>query len=387
MLPNLTSGSYTLTAQYYGYTLTPEFSNPVSVGPDRTGLNFGGRTTPIIAITQTPDDGWIEVAEGGGPDTYTVRFSSQPTHDILFAPSYNTNQLMISPTGITVNAANFDQSFLFTVWAVDDADLENTPDFQTVDHLVTTLDPGYANASNLSFDARIIDNETNRPPVANDDWEVTVEDLAISRNYLTNDFDLDGNWNGFIAFPWRPPSNGSYSISFPPNIIYTPNSNFYGVDNFTYRIYDNDGASDTATVWIVVQQDANQDLIADDPNSDTDGDQMPDIWELPNGLNPLIYNPDNDEDGDRAGNLHEYISGTDPLDPASLLQVVITRPHSSISWSSVVGRVYAVERSPHLITAPWTTIASNIPGSNTWITLNDTNTSERANYRIRVEIP
>jgi len=49
---------------------------------------------------------------------------------------------------------------------------------------------------------------------------------------------------------------------------------------------------------------------------DTDGDGMPDIWELQNGLDP--FDPDDanrDPDNDNLTNLDEYRYGTDPFDP------------------------------------------------------------------------
>ncbi|MEW6681846.1 MAG: HYR domain-containing protein [Nitrospirota bacterium] len=61
------------------------------------------------------------------------------------------------------------------------------------------------------------------------------------------------------------------------------------------------------------------------PPADTDGDGLPDGWEVQYGLNPLSPDSDGDgtpdgqedPDGDAFTNLEEYQGGSDPLDPSS----------------------------------------------------------------------
>ena len=52
-------------------------------------------------------------------------------------------------------------------------------------------------------------------------------------------------------------------------------------------------------------------------NSDTDGDKMPDGWEVQYGLNPLVDDASLDKDSDGYSNLQEYRGRSDPNDPNS----------------------------------------------------------------------
>jgi hypothetical protein len=52
-------------------------------------------------------------------------------------------------------------------------------------------------------------------------------------------------------------------------------------------------------------------------NADTDGDGMPDGWEVQHGLNPTVNDSSADADGDGLTNLEEYQHGTDPNNPDS----------------------------------------------------------------------
>jgi hypothetical protein len=90
---------------------------------------------------------------------------------------------------------------------------------------------------------------------------------------------------------------------------------------------------------------------------DSDGDGMPDSWELAHGLDP--NNPDDagiDTDGDGLSNLAEYLAGTDPNDPGSYLRIESIGVDEAdgivsgiqLTWGSQPNRLYTVERAGEL---------------------------------------
>jgi type VI secretion system Hcp family effector len=85
---------------------------------------------------------------------------------------------------------------------------------------------------------------------------------------------------------------------------------------------------------------------------DSDGDGMPDLWELAHGLNPEVPDGDGDLDGDGLSNLLEYHAGTSPRDSNSFFRAIGTTSGVgetfTIRWNSVPGRTYRVLHSADL---------------------------------------
>lgn len=94
----------------------------------------------------------------------------------------------------------------------------------------------------------------NDPPVARDDSYATDEDTPLTilpDGILENDTDADGD--SLLAEIVSGPTNAaSFVLNDDGSFSYTPAANFNGMDSFTYRAFDGQSRSGTATVRITV---------------------------------------------------------------------------------------------------------------------------------------
>jgi type VI secretion system Hcp family effector len=117
---------------------------------------------------------------------------------------------------------------------------------------------------------------------------------------------------------------------------------------------------------------------------DTDGDGMPDAYELANGLNPNLNDANDDPDQDGLTNYQEYLAGTNPNDADSVLRVSrsnLTNGLVRITWTSVFGKTYTINAASQ-VEGPYTPVR-NVPAAGTGETFTDFSPSPaRQFYRV-----
>jgi M6 family metalloprotease-like protein len=109
-------------------------------------------------------------------------------------------------------------------------------------------------------------NPVNDTPVAADDGYIIDEDTPLTiaaPGLLSNDNDVDG-LPTLTAVLVNGPGDGTLLLNPDGSFTYTPNANWNGSDNFTYRASDGTASSNDATVTITVNAVNDAPIAADD---------------------------------------------------------------------------------------------------------------------------
>jgi len=212
---NITVDFYQLgtTTPMNSVTFAKSGNQPPSVyaGPDQTIT-----LSDHAALNGTVSDDGLPVPPGSLSTSWSM--TSGPGLVVFATPDFTDTTASFSDTG----------EYILRL-TVDDGELS------TFDEVTITVNP------------------LNSPPVATDDAYVTDEDnplIITAPGVLGNDSDPESD--PLIAEPASQPVNGNLNLDPDGSFNYTPYSNFYGTDSFSYHANDGQDRSNLATVTITV---------------------------------------------------------------------------------------------------------------------------------------
>ncbi len=250
-----------------GVTFTYQWSSSCGgtfANPNAANTTF---TAPTV-VSPTPCTVTCKVSDNCGRTSFlsyaiTILSGPQPPVANADAASINvtcgvgtsitTNVLAndTDPGGLPLTLTNVTGASNGTVSFTSNGNVTFTPDANFVGPLTLT----YTVCNNTPLCATngqytITATGASTPSVANDSYTI-AEDSVARFNVLNNDaagLTVMGITSG--------PSNGKVSINIDNTITYLPNADFNGSDNFTYKVVNASGGTNTATVSITVTNDA-----------------------------------------------------------------------------------------------------------------------------------
>ncbi|MEP0940222.1 MAG: Ig-like domain-containing protein [Rhizobiaceae bacterium] len=254
-----------------------------------------------LTIAAAGDLGWLTLSgtTDNGDNTFTATLSGTPT-----GSDVGTLDFTIRVTGsgvlpldqnfsVTVNGANeapvangtavsTDEDTQLTSMTVLTSDAETDPasltptvvsdvshgnltlygdgtftytpndDFNGSDQFTYKVSDGEAESNEATVDITI--DAVNDAPVAVNDTFGTAEDVAILSDVLTNDTDVDTDPASLTAVLVSNVSNGNLTLGSNGSFTYTPDSGFFGSDQFSYRLNDGVDDSNVATVVLTISE-------------------------------------------------------------------------------------------------------------------------------------
>ena len=190
-----------------------------------------------------------------------------------------------------------------------------------------------ASSSDISFDFQLVANPV---PVVGPPSPPIISRPPTNQTAMlggTATFSVAATGALPMGYQWLHNQSALFVPTVSPVLMLT---NLATADAGSYQVivFNTDGAATSQVATLTI------------PNADTDGDGIPDDWELAHGLIVGVNDANLDPDGDGMTNLQEFIAGTDPQDKNSYLKVDAVAPNGgsgyTIQFRAVATKTYSL---------------------------------------------
>jgi hypothetical protein len=149
-----------------------------------------------------------------------------------------------------------------------------------------------------------------------------------------------------LSYAWR--FNGAPLASATGTTLSMASASAAQAGDYTVLITNIAGAVTSAVAHLTVS------------SADTDGDGLPNVWEIAHGLNPNANDAALDPDHDGMSNREEFTAGTDPQDAQSYLRVEVVASEMGVCtlfFNAISNRTYSVLYRPSAAAGSWLKLA------------------------------
>ncbi len=242
-------------------------------------LNADGSFTYTPATGFSGTDTFTYRADDGddlsAPATVTISVNGPPTaQNDTYAATEDVALVVMASTGVLANdadaegdpmtAALVDGPANGTLTLNPNGSFTYTPaaDFSGTDTFTYRASDGNASSSLATVTINVAG--ANDAPVAMPDAYEVDEDATLavdpSEGLLANDYDMENS--SLSAVLISGPTHGTLALNADGSFTYTPSSNYFGSDSFTYRALDGQLSSAATTVSITVRPIADPPVIS-----------------------------------------------------------------------------------------------------------------------------
>ena len=235
----------------FNYTPSTNF-NGTDFFTYRITDNQGGFNSAQVTLNISP----INDAPVANSDYYSMLENTNLT---VMGNDFNTllsNDTDSDGDALTINVSASSNTSSGTLLIESDGKFSYTPDdnFFGIDTFYYQLEDGNGGSASGSVAINVLNTNT-APKAITDNYSMFKGEVLNALSVLNNDIDDDGDSLTVDTSFSSSPSNGVVSFSNDGTFVYTPNTDFVGVDNFTYTVDDGNGKQDEGLVNITITTD------------------------------------------------------------------------------------------------------------------------------------
>jgi len=204
----------------------------------------GGTDTATVTATITG----VNDAPVANPDSYILDEDNTLT---INTPGVKGNDTDAENDSLTVNLVSTVAKGILTLNPEGSFNYTPNTGFVGTDSFTYQVNDGLADSNITTVTLTV--NPINDAPVANPDSYNTLRNTTLNipaAGVLNNDTDTENQ--PLTAVIETNPSNGNLTLNSDGSFSYTPNTDFVGTDNFTYRA--NDGLADSNGATVILHR-------------------------------------------------------------------------------------------------------------------------------------